>query len=430
MSPVRREVWAGTLLGWLDLEGASMSATSVNSRTGFQPVGEVSRTGFQPVPLASALPPPTTRHAPPATHHHPPVSRLQPLRGFTLLRLILGLILFLAAGLKAHQLATDPLETLAHVSPLPSGEGGVRAFLPLGEGRVRALAPLLHSRPFLIAVVECELLFGLVLLSGIFGKGDRSNLPERPDQPPVGARCFAQIGPVPFSEPKVTWALSLLCFGGFALISLYKGISGDASCGCFGRVPVNPWYTFGLDATAVLALVRWRPRGLPRSHLNTFSRFATIAALWLLVGTPVALATRSEPVGKLTDLGEVLGDGETVILAPERWLGKRFPLLPFTDVGSQLDRGEWLVILYRGQCAGCRNALPEYERVARDFAGSRDAPRVALVLMPPWDDFQTRTDTACTVGRVTRITYCFAQTPTEVVLRDGIVCAVRTREQR
>ncbi|OHB85063.1 MAG: hypothetical protein A2V98_25690 [Planctomycetes bacterium RBG_16_64_12] len=31
-------------------------------------------------------------------------------------------------------------------------------------------------------------------------KGDRSNLPERPDQPSVGARCCAQIGPVPFSS--------------------------------------------------------------------------------------------------------------------------------------------------------------------------------------------------------------------------------------
>ena len=29
-------------------------------------------------------------------------------------------------------------------------------------------------------------------------KGDKSNLPERPDQPSVGARCSAQIGPVPF----------------------------------------------------------------------------------------------------------------------------------------------------------------------------------------------------------------------------------------
>ena len=29
-------------------------------------------------------------------------------------------------------------------------------------------------------------------------KGDRYNLPERPDQPSVGARCCAQIVPVPF----------------------------------------------------------------------------------------------------------------------------------------------------------------------------------------------------------------------------------------
>jgi glycosyltransferase involved in cell wall biosynthesis len=36
------------------------------------------------------------------------------------------------------------------------------------------------------------------------GKGDRSNLPERPDQPSVGARSFAQIGPVPFSPVPVT----------------------------------------------------------------------------------------------------------------------------------------------------------------------------------------------------------------------------------
>jgi 3-oxoadipate enol-lactonase len=37
-------------------------------------------------------------------------------------------------------------------------------------------------------------------------KGDRSNLPERPDQPSVGARCLAQIGPAPFSpeDDKVT----------------------------------------------------------------------------------------------------------------------------------------------------------------------------------------------------------------------------------
>jgi len=172
-----------------------MGGTLVNSRTGFQPVIEASRTGFQPVnpPAGSSRAEPAGH---PATVTPSPRHPLLPHSGFDLLRLILGLILLLAAGLKAHQLATDPLVTLA---PRPS------ALAPLPA----SLAPLLHSRPCLIGVVECELLFGLVLLSGIL--------------------------------PRLTWALSLLCFGGFALISLYKGISGDATCGCFGRVPVNPW---------------------------------------------------------------------------------------------------------------------------------------------------------------------------------------------
>jgi hypothetical protein len=178
---------------------------------------------------------------------------------------MLGLILLVAAGLKAHQLASDPFVTVA---PRPS-----------------SLARFVHSRPFLTAVVECELLFGLVLLSGIV--------------------------------PRLTWALALLCFGGFALISLYKGISGCSTCGCFGRVPVNPWYTFGLDVAAVLALLRWRPRGLSTAHVQTFSCFATIAALWFLVGAPVALATWCGPECALADLGEVLADGRMVVLKPE-----------------------------------------------------------------------------------------------------------------
>jgi CheY-like chemotaxis protein len=33
------------------------------------------------------------------------------------------------------------------------------------------------------------------------GKGDSPHLPERPDQPAVGARYFAQMGTVPFSGP-------------------------------------------------------------------------------------------------------------------------------------------------------------------------------------------------------------------------------------
>ena len=119
--------------------------------------------------------------------------------GYDVVRILLGLVLLTAAGLKGHQLATEPA---------------------VGTG-------LLDSRWFLIGVVEFELLFGLTLLAGIF--------------------------------PKSTWIAALACFACFAGVSAVKAVLGDASCGCFGRVPVNPWHTFGLDLTAIVALLRWQP---------------------------------------------------------------------------------------------------------------------------------------------------------------------------
>jgi hypothetical protein len=236
-------------------------------------------------------------------------------------------------------------------------------------------------------VVECELLFGLVLLSGIL--------------------------------PRLTWALSLLCFGGFALISLYKGISGESTCGCFGRVPVNPWYTFTLDAFAVLALLRWRPRGLPRSHIHTFSRSATVLTLWFLVGAPVALATWSGPERTLTDLGEVLAGGRIVILKPETWLGKRFPLLPYINTRDELALGEWTVVVYRHDCPVCRNVVSQLKEAAGETRiRQTGSGRVALIEMPPYGEG------AAPNGQLRDSCEWFVRPPVVVRIRGGLVIAV------
>jgi len=301
------------------------------------------------------------------------------------LRVMLGLILLIAAGLKAHQLATDPLVTLAPSSPLP-----------LGEGWVRALAPLLHSRPFLIALVEIELLFGLVLLWGIY--------------------------------PQLTWALSLGCFGSFALISLSKALSGAATCGCFGRVPVNPWYTFALDATAVLALVGWPPHGESPSHVRPFARYAAVVAVWLVAGTPVALATWTEPAGTLTDLGEVLADGRTVILKPQTWVGQRFALADWIDIGDRLGQGEWVVLLYHRGCPKCEEALAESEKAVSDSITKSNACHVAWIQMPPYGDLRdgnSSTNGRLVFGRLNLAKNWFASTPVEIMLSQGVVRRVK-----
>ena len=112
--------------------------------------------------------------------------------GYDVLRIFVAAVLLTAAVLKAYQLATEPI---------------------IGTG-------LLDSRWLLMVTVEFELFFGIWLLANIWA--------------------------------KPTWAAALACFGVFTCVSLCKALSGHASCGCFGRVPVNPWYTGGLDLAVIV----------------------------------------------------------------------------------------------------------------------------------------------------------------------------------
>ena len=93
-----------------------------------------------------------------------------------LVRVLLALILLVAAGLKCHQVATSPV---------------------MGDG-------VCDSRWVLMATVEFELLFGLWLLGNLL--------------------------------PRLSHRALLLCFGCFASISLYKAITGAASLRLFRTI--------------------------------------------------------------------------------------------------------------------------------------------------------------------------------------------------
>jgi hypothetical protein len=123
-----------------------------------------------------------------------------------LVRMALGLFLLVAAGLKAHSLATDPLSQDAFFA----------------------------SPRLLIATIEVEIVLGLWLLSGWF--------------------------------VRAAWVTALGFFGVLAGVSLYLALAGQRSCGCFGQVTVSPWATFSLDIAAVAALALWRPA--PRTALR------------------------------------------------------------------------------------------------------------------------------------------------------------------
>ena len=298
------------------------------------------------------------------------MGRVFPKRGYDAVRIVLAIVLLAAAGLKAHQLATEPV---------------------VGSG-------LLHSRPLLIAAVEFELFFGLWLLAGI-----------RPAQTRFAALC---------------------CFTLFAGVALWKALSGEALCGCFGRVPVNPWYTFALDTFFVVALFYSRPslgRVPAETSVRIRIRTAGVVVVWLAVGIPATIAMGSISAMTLVASGELVGNGSLVVLEPETWVGKPFPLLRHIDIGQLLAKGNWIVVLYHHDCSKCQKAIPKYEQLACELSSRGGGVRMAMVEIPPYGglgEIARDASSACLWGRLTDGREWFVATPVELTIETGSVTNV------
>lgn len=77
---------------------------------------------------------------------------------------------------------------------------------------------LLSSSRWRMAAIEAEALLGLWLLTG--------------------------------AHPRLLWLATMFCFSLLASVSVYLGIEGQSSCGCFGaRLPVSPWYAHRRECT-------------------------------------------------------------------------------------------------------------------------------------------------------------------------------------
>ena len=280
-------------------------------------------------------------------------------------RVLVAVVLLTTAGLKGYQLATEP---------------------------VRA-AGLFESRWFLIGLVELELCFGLWLLSG--------------------------------SRPKLAWRAAVLCFGVFACVSAFKGVSGEASCGCFGRVSVNPWYTFALDLGLMGLLVAFPPARAPG---RTWRIPAWVCVLAFAgVGLPGAVAMASFRPASVSPQGGIPEESRLVLLAPEEWLGKRFPLFDRIDVGDRLAEGKWLVVFYHVGCPECCELIERYRDSGTDGNERRTEASVALIEVPEPGQSPGKLDIgedACVLGSLDDSREWFVSTPAIVALEDGTVSDV------
>ena len=286
-------------------------------------------------------------------------------RRWNVLRFCLAAVLLTATGLKTYQLATTP---------------------SLGDG-------LLNARWLNILIVEFELGFGVWLIFGML--------------------------------PKATWLASLACFTVFAGVSFYKGIIGADSCGCFGAVAVNPWYTFTLDACIIAALIACRPNGINCGYLCglRWDSLLSFGITWLTLSVPAGVAMASFHAGRVSEDGRITGNSSVVILEPTDWIGQTFPLRRYTDIGDDLMRGKWTVVLYGADCLECRAHLRTWSE-----HGVPEGLPVVLLEMDGNADNALRQEFASQGwrwGRLSREKQWFATTPAIFTLKDGVVTGVR-----
>jgi hypothetical protein len=288
----------------------------------------------------------------------------------------LGILLLTAAILKGWQLLTEPV----------------------------ANSDIWSYRPFLILTVEFELALAIWLLSGLF--------------------------------KNAAWLASWLCFSFFSMVTFYKGVTGVASCGCFGSIHVNPWITlFAIDLPSVIALSIFRPGKVLPPHILARIRLhhRPVKALIRqfvkpLPSTPRFAVTFCLGLGILSVTTPILALNEPAtitsryeVLEPENWIGKELPILEYIDIAELLKKGTWLVMLYHYDCPDCGRAIPMYEQMARDLSGNEDFMRIALIAVPPYGRGPVSENCQCILGRLPETKEWFVTTPAVALLKDGQV---------
>lgn len=297
--------------------------------------------------------------------------------GFEVVRVVLGLILLAAAALKTHELATRPALDLN----------------------------ILSYRWSLALLVQVQIFLGLWWVSGLY--------------------------------KRLAWLSAVVCFAFFTGVTIYEGLAGYESCGCFGVVEVHPWHTLVFDLVALAALLIFRPE-LSRRYPVSRGRLraATVAVLMIAGGLSAAVLIAGYEPARLTDTGEIVSGkdqtdrtaGEVVVLEPENWLDKQFPLLKHIDVGGKLQSGHWEVVLYHYTCPGCREEIERIEQLAQMLGGWSEAGGVALISIPPHAPRGQKIvppDTACLTGKLSDEHDWFVSTPVLLTLTDGVVTQVR-----
>jgi len=298
---------------------------------------------------------------------------------------IAGAVLVLAAGLKVHQLLTEPI---------------------LSKG-------FWESWLFFVIQIPLEFGLGIWLCCGLF--------------------------------KKAGWLLGTIGYGFFCVVTLYKAVTGEASCGCFGTVDVNPWLTFAMiDVPLFILLLIFRPKGeklLPPPWPSVKHFFGVAIPTAILLPAIVLISVFNRvPEDKIwlekPDNTSVVkpivkptvepNDANTAknpqAEANTPAVAGQVPMLQYIDIADKLNKGIFVVLLYHHNCPNCREAIPKYDKISRELGNDEGSIRFAFVEVPPYgpaDKDPVPADTIALKGKLDTSKKWFFETPVIVLINNG-----------
>lgn len=191
-------------------------------------------------------------------------------------------------------------------------------------------------------------------------------------------------------------------------------------------VKVNPLITFLIDAVIVAALVVRRREMVELDTMR--SRSLPLTSVSAFVGlVVVSMFAMSSSTASLSEVDTaVQANEQLVILEPEKWVGKPFPLANHLSPNVQMTEGKWLAVLYHHDCPSCQAALPKYAALAENQTRSLNPIGVLFIEVPPYGDGLRSTEGTVTHARLANNQEWFVQAPVEVQLDEGIVTGSST----
>lgn len=274
---------------------------------------------------------------------------------------------------------------------------------------------------------------------------------------------------------KASWLAATCAYFAFIFVTLTKALTGAESCGCFGRIHVNPWYTLSLiDIPFFVLLLIFRPKGeklLPPPWPHPLHALATAvpAIGFMAIAAPVLVALRPEfkkpeqwtPVEKPVRPSPIplppkiespqpenipqntqitqtekpdtkepgTPDNNVVPETPEEPVKEptvrpevsQWPWLQYIDIADQLKSGIAVILMYHHDCSTCAQMVPLYDKYAKKLAQQGEPPMIiAFVAVPPYGESgPVPADTPCLKGRLSDKQKWAIMSPYVVALVDG-----------